>query len=79
MDSHYHETLVTALIETVATWTDADKDRLASMLARHCWPGGFLDRHDPSDREQLRRWRPGGASPAMPSCSCARGRCTVCN
>ena len=79
MDSHYHETLVTALIETIATWTDADKDRLASMLGAHCWPGGILDRQDPRGLEPLRGWRPGGRTPALPTCSCARGRCAVCN
>jgi hypothetical protein len=79
MDSHYHETLVTALIETIATWTDADKDRLASMLGAHCWPGGILDRQDPLGIEPLRRWQPGGTTPPIPACSCARGRCAVCN
>jgi hypothetical protein len=79
MDSHYHDTLVTALIETIASWTDADKDRLASMLGTHCWPGGIPDRQDPGGMELLRRWRPGGAAPALPSCACARGRCAVCN
>jgi hypothetical protein len=79
MDSHYHETLVTALIETIATWTDADKDRLASMLGTHCWPGGVPDRQEPARMEPLRHWRPGGPSPAMPACSCARGRCAICN
>ena len=79
MDSHYHETLVAALIETVATWTDADKDRLASMLGAHCWPGGILDRTNPRGRESVRRWQPGGTLPAIPACSCARGRCAVCN
>jgi hypothetical protein len=79
MDSHYHDTLVTALIETIATWTDADKDRLASMLGAHCWPGGILDRKDPGGAEPLRRWRPGGPVPAMPACGCVRGRCTICN
>jgi hypothetical protein len=79
MDSHYHETLVTALIETIATWTDADKDRLASMLGTHCWPGGVPDRQESAGMEPLRHWRPGGPSPAMPACSCARGRCTICN
>jgi hypothetical protein len=79
MDSHYHETLVAALIETVATWTDADKDRLASMLGAHCWPGGILDRNSPRGRESVRGWQPGGTLPAIPACSCARGRCAVCN
>jgi hypothetical protein len=79
MDSHYDDALVTALIETIAAWTHRDKDRLASILCAHCWPGGIADRRDPSGVQSLRRWRPGGTAPALPSCSCVRGRCTVCN
>jgi hypothetical protein len=78
MDKHYHHTLITALIETIAGWTDADKDRLASMLGGHCYPGGPVDRREPSGLEPLRRWRP-GAIPAPLICSCARGRCRICN
>ena len=40
MDRHYNHTLITALIETIASWTAADKDRLAAMLGGHCYPGG---------------------------------------
>jgi hypothetical protein len=79
MDSHYHDTLVTALIETIATWTDADKDRLASMLGSHCWPGGILDRKEPAGTQPLvERW-PGGPIPPIPACTCLRGRCAICN
>jgi hypothetical protein len=79
MDKHYNHTLITALIETVATWTTADKDRLAAMLGVHCYPGGPVDRRDPSGIEPLRGWRAGGPTPALPACSCRRGRCHICN
>ena len=69
MDKHYHHTLITALIETIASWTDADKDRLASMLGGHCYPGGPVDRQEPGGVEPLRRWRPAGQ---RPRCSRAR-------
>jgi hypothetical protein len=36
MDSHYHDALVTALIETIAAWTHRDRDRLTSILCAHC-------------------------------------------
>ena len=72
-------TLITALIETIASWTDADKDRLASMLGGHCYPGGPVDRQEPGGVEPLRRWRPGGATPSLLACSCRRGRCQICN
>jgi hypothetical protein len=79
MDKHYHHTLITALIETIAGWTDADKDRLASMLGGHCYPGGLADRQEPTGVEPLRRWRPGGPAPALLACSCPHGRCHICN
>ena len=79
MDQHHHHTLITALIETVAGWTEDDKDRLASMLGGHCYPGGLADRQEPSGVEPLRRWRPGGPAPALLACSCPHGRCRICN
>ena len=68
-----------ALIETIAGWTPADKDRLAAMLGGHCYPGGPVDHKEPSGVEALRRWRPGGPMPAPLACSCPRGRCHICN
>ena len=53
MDQHYNRTLITALIETIATWTTADKDRLAATLGGHCYPGGPADRQEPSGIEPL--------------------------
>jgi hypothetical protein len=79
MDRHRDDTLITALIETVAMWSDTDRHRLAAMLGSHCWPGGILDRREPRSVESLRDWRPGGPVPALPACTCARGRCAVCN
>jgi hypothetical protein len=79
MDKHYNHTLITALIETIASWTAADKDRLAAMLGGHCYPGGPVDHQEPSGIEPLRRWRPGGAVPALLACSCRHGRCHICN
>jgi hypothetical protein len=79
MDKHYNHTLITALIETMARSSTADKDRLAAMLGGHCYPGGPVDRQEPSGIEPLRRWRPGGAAPSLLACSCRRGRCHICN
>jgi hypothetical protein len=79
MDRHYQHTLITALIETIASWSDADKNRLAAMLGGHCYPGGPVDYRDPSGVEALRAWRPGGALPTLVACSCLRGRCHICN
>ena len=79
MDRHYHRTLITALIETIASWTEADKDRLASMLGGLCYPGGPADRQEPGAVQAMRQWRPGGAVPALLACSCPHGRCHICN
>jgi hypothetical protein len=79
MDRHYHHTLITALIEAIAGWSDADRNRLATMLGGHCYPGGPVDHCEPSGVEPLRGWRPGGARPALFACSCLGGRCHICN
>ena len=71
MDKHYHHTLITAIIETIGSWTEADRNRLASMLGGHCWPGGPIDHREPGGMQALRQWRPGGATPALLACSCA--------
>jgi hypothetical protein len=48
-------------------------------LARACWPGGADDRSEPGALNWLRRWRPVVLGAAPSACSCATGRCTVCN
>jgi hypothetical protein len=51
---------------------------MGSLFPR-CWPGGFLDRRDPLGAEWLRRagFRPAIAE--LPECTCAQGRCEICN
>jgi len=70
---------VASFIRAAAGRTPADTDRLAAMLREGCWPGGAVDRSEPGAREWLRRWRPASSAPPMFECSCARGRCRVCN
>jgi hypothetical protein len=53
--------------------------QLALRIGRHCWPGGHADRTTPAALEWVRRWGPRGVKPATPDCSCAHGRCAVCN
>jgi hypothetical protein len=69
---------VTALIASLAARGRAETAALATALRRGCWPGGG-DRTDATSREWLRRWGPRGVTPATPLCSCAAGRCSVCN
>jgi hypothetical protein len=79
MDRHRDDTLITALIETTAMCSDADRHRLAAMLGSHCWPGGILDRREPRSAVSLRHWGPDAPALSLPVCACARGRCALCN
>ena len=68
--------LVARIVATLAERTPAQGDLLAAMLAAR-WSSS--DRHEPAAREWLRRWAPEPASFVGPACTCAAGRCRVCN
>jgi hypothetical protein len=68
-----------ALIRSIAARSDDETRALIGALARRCWPVDAGDRDEPVAREWLRRWRPRPAPQALPACSCASGRCAVCN
>lgn len=44
-----------------------------------CWPGGSSDRVVPIALSWLRHWRPAKVGAGLPVCTCAAGRCRVCN
>lgn len=73
------ESLLHAMIRSVARRTDAEAHELARGLARRCWPVEPGDHDEPVAREWLRRWLPRPATIGRPACSCASGRCAVCN
>jgi hypothetical protein len=52
---------------------------LTSRIVATCWPGGSEDRIDRGalDWRAFSHLDRGGA--ALPACSCAAGRCAVCN
>jgi hypothetical protein len=52
---------------------------MTARLLHACWPGGPHDRTERAALQWLRRWRPERLGAALPVCSCATGRCTVCN
>ena len=52
---------------------------VAARVLHACWPGGFDDRTEPAALGWIRRWRPAKAGATVPVCSCASGRCAVCN
>jgi hypothetical protein len=69
---------LTALIRSIADRSLAESDALAATLGRRCWPGGGSDRAEPQASEWVRRWRP-RSMPVAVDCSCAAGRCLLCN
>jgi hypothetical protein len=66
-------------IATVRVRDDAETASLIRRIQRNCWPGGAVDRREPSAIRWLQRWRPARAAGPVPSCSCSRGYCLVCN
>lgn len=62
--------------------TDRPQDRMPGLTYRivsTCWPGGLQDRTDLHALNWLRRWRPEPIGTEMPVCTCASGRCAICN
>jgi hypothetical protein len=72
-------TLLCAIVESIATRTPAEGDALSGALVRRCWPGGPEDRLEPSALPWVKRWGPATLTPVPPACSCAEGRCALCN
>jgi hypothetical protein len=68
-----------AHIEWISTRAERDAQRLFSAMVGLCWPGGAGDRLEPGAVEWVRRWGPTGIAPITSACSCAAGRCRVCN
>lgn len=68
--------LVARLVTVFEERTQAQGDLLAATLAAR-WSAS--DRHEPAAHEWLRRWRPKPATFIAPVCTCAAGRCLVCN
>ena len=70
---------IVAHIEAISARVESEAERLLSAMLRDCWPGGPVDRTDPEALDWVRRWGPRCAGPIPPACSCAAGRCLVCN
>jgi hypothetical protein len=68
-----------AHIAAVGRRTAADHDRLATVLRSWCWPGGLEDQTGPVARGWVRRWGPTCLGAIEVECTCAEGRCTLCN
>ena len=79
MDGPSPEPSVPAIVDAIATRTVRETDGLTTMLRSWCWPGGGADTREPGAVEWLLRWGPDGQSKQPLDCSCAAGRCFVCN
>jgi len=66
-------------IEAIAERSEHAARRLTTALLHRAWPGGSADRMEPAAAEWVRRWAPGRPMPQALACSCADGRCAVCN
>jgi hypothetical protein len=76
MDERAGRALISALIRSRAG--TAPRGDGAAVL-RSPWLDGAEDRTVPAAREWLARWRPARAAVAVQACSCAAGRCAICN
>ena len=53
--------------------------RLTDYLCDTCWPSGGADRTLPAALAMASRWRPERTGIDLMACTCATGRCRVCN
>jgi len=78
MPDQSNHTFVAGLLTSLAARTHAETVVLTARLRERCWPGGD-DRTDALAREWLRHRGPQAATPSSDGCTCASGRCRVCN
>lgn len=70
---------IAAHIMRIGERTSSETDNLVSAALRRSWPGGSADSSEPWAREWVRRWGPKRTVIPVLVCSCAQGRCGVCN
>ena len=71
-------TLLAGLLTSLSARTPAETVVLTARLRESCWPGSD-DRTDALAREWLRRRGLAVPTPKTEGCTCATGRCRVCN
>jgi hypothetical protein len=72
--------VVAAIVNAIDARTTSQTAWMLWSLVRGAWPGGPADRRDPVASEWVRRWGPGTLDAShLGDCSCAAGRCAVCN
>jgi len=70
---------IEAHIESISSRAATDSERLVATMLRCCWPGGSNDRSEPIALEWVRQWGPTRGVLVPLACSCAAGRCRLCN
>jgi hypothetical protein len=78
-DGHPLRARVEAHIAAMKRRSDEDHDRLVGILEAGCWPGGPEDRTVPAAHGWVRRWASACPHTVTVTCTCAQGRCAVCN
>jgi len=66
-------------ISSIPTRGERESEQLVTAMLGRCWPGGSGDYAQPGALEWIRRWGPRRVAPLASPCSCAIGRCRVCN
>jgi hypothetical protein len=79
MSDRSRDRQIASHIKSISARAEPDTERLVSAMLGRCWPGDSGDRSEPGALEWLRRWGPRGVEPTPLVCSCAAGRCRVCN
>jgi hypothetical protein len=77
--SPMHDDFIREHIKATSARGDQHARTVIARLAVACWPGGTADRTEPGALAWVRSWRPATSAGRLPVCSCAAGRCTVCN
>jgi hypothetical protein len=70
---------IVSLIEALTARGAGESMQLVVRMGRHCWPGGPADRTTQVARDWVKRWGPRAVLTPAPDCSCASGRCVLCN
>ena len=73
-----HDDAIRRHIAVLDSRTEAQADSLRARIEGGCWPGGG-DRLDRAALPWLRGWRLERLGAQLTACSCAAGRCAVCN
>jgi hypothetical protein len=79
MDEKRDREVVVSHIQSLTTRGWVETMQLTRRIGSGCWPGGSSDRTEPGALEWVRGWGPNGVAPPQAGCSCAQGRCALCN